>query len=196
MTIIKKLALAGSVAGLALASTPAMAAAYVAPSVNGTATVRLYDAITLDKVSDIDFGVVIRDSTYAGGTSVSMGATGATNCASVSGVSCTGSPTAGEFTIKGNSGSDMSVSLSSVDYNPVSGLMYLRNGANNLELTLAWSGMTQDLTAGGAGTNNFSLTGTGANQTLNLYGDLAIKDSAGAPNGVYSAVFSLTADYK
>ena len=116
MTIIKKLAIAGSVAGLALASTPALAAAYVAPSVNGTATVRLYDAITLDKVSDIDFGVVIRDSTYAGGTSVSMNAAGATNCASVSGVSCTGSPTAGTFTIKGDSGSDMSVSLSSADW--------------------------------------------------------------------------------
>lgn len=196
MTIIKKLAIAGSVAGLALASTPALAAAYVAPSVNGTATVRLYDAITLDKVSDIDFGVVIRDSTYAGGTSVSMNAAGATNCASVSGVSCTGSPTAGTFTIKGDSGSDMSVSLSSADFNPVSGLMYLRNGTDNLELTLAWSGMSQDLTSGGAGTNNFSLTGSGANQTISLFGDLAIKDSAGAPNGVYSSVFSLTADYK
>lgn len=196
MTMIKKLALAGSVAAIALASTPAMAAAYVAPSVNGTATVRLYDAITFDKVSDVDFGVVIRDSTYAGGTSISMGSTGATNCASVLGVSCTGSPTAGAFTIKGSSGSDMSVSLGSSDFDPATGLMYLRNGANNLELTLAWAGMTQDLDSGGLGTPNFSLTGTGSNQTINLYGDLAIKDSANAPNGVYQAIFSLTADYK
>lgn len=196
MTMIKKLALAGSVAAIALASTPAMASAYVAPSVNGTATVRLYDAITFDKVSDVDFGVVIRDSTYTGGTSVSMGSTGATNCASVLGMSCTGSPTAGQFTIKADTGSDVSVSLGSSDFDPATGLMYLRNGSNNLALTLAWSGMTQDLTSGGVGTNNFSLTGNGSNQTINLYGDLAIKDSASAPNGVYQAAFSLTADYK
>lgn len=196
MTIIKKLALAGSVAAIALASTPALAGTYVAPSVTSKATVRLYDAITLDKVTDIDFGVVIRDSAYTGGTSVAMDGTGATNCASVSGVSCTGSPTAGEFTIKGDLGSDMSVSLSSADFNPASGVMYLRNGSNNLELSLDWSGMSQDLTTLGAGTNNFSVTGSGSAQTIKLFGDLAIKDSAGAPNGVYSAVFSLTADYK
>jgi len=57
MTIIKKLAMAGSVAAFALA-TPAFAAPYTAPSATGTATVRLYDAITLDKVTDVDFGVV------------------------------------------------------------------------------------------------------------------------------------------
>lgn len=196
MTMIKKLAIAGTAAAIGFAATPAMADVYVAPSVNGTATVRLFDAITLTKASDIDFGVVIRDSAYAGGQSVSMDAAGATNCASVAGVSCTGSPTAGTFTIKGDSGSDMSVSLSSADFDPVSGLLYLRNGANNLELSLAWSGMTQDLDGIGNGTNNFSLTGTGADQTLALYGALAIKASVDAPNGVYQSTFSLTADYK
>lgn len=195
MTMIKKLALAGTVAALGVA-TPAMADVYVAPSVNGTATVRLYDAITFDKVSDIDFGVVIRNSAYAGGQSISMDSTGATDCASVVGMSCTGSPTAATFTIKGDSGSDMSVSLSSADFDPVTKLLYLRNGADNLELSLAWSGMSQDLDGAGDGTNNFSLTGTGADQTISLYGDLAIKASADAANGVYSSTFSLTADYK
>ena len=71
MTIIKKLAMAGSVAAFALA-TPAFAAPYTAPSATGTATVRLYDAITLDKVTDVDFGVVIRDAAYAGGSSITM----------------------------------------------------------------------------------------------------------------------------
>lgn len=196
MTMIKKLAIAGTAAAIGFAATPAMADVYVAPSVNGTATVRLYDAITLTKVDDIDFGVVIRDSAYAGGQSVSMDAAGATNCAAVAGVSCTGSPTAGTFTIKGDSGSDMSVSLGSADFDPVSGLLYLRNGANNLELSLAWSGMTQDLNGSGNGTNNFTLTGTGADQTIALYGALAIKASVDAPNGVYQSTFSLTADYK
>lgn len=196
MTMIKKLAIAGAAAAIGFAATPAMADVYVAPSVNGTATVRLFDAITLTKVNDIDFGVVIRDAAYAGGQSVSMDAAGVTNCAAVAGVSCTGSPTAGEFTIRGDSGTDMSVSLGSVDFDPVTGIMYLRNGANNLELSLAWAGMSQDLDGAGDGTNNFSLTGTGADQTISLYGDLAIKDSANAPNGVYSAAFDLTADYK
>lgn len=196
MTMIKKLAIAGAAAAIGFAATPAMADVYVAPSVNGTATVRLFDAITFTKVTDVDFGVVIRDAAYAGGQSVSMDAAGATNCAAVAGVSCTGSPTAGEFTIRGDSGADMSVSMASADFDPVTGIMYLRNGANNLELSLAWAGMSQDLDGAGDGTNNFSLTGTGADQTISLYGDLAIKDSANAPNGVYQAAFTLTADYK
>ena len=86
--------------------------------------------------------------------------------------------------------------MASADFDPVTGIMYLRNGANNLELSLAWAGMSQDLDGAGDGTNNFSLTGTGAGQTISLYGDLAIKDSANAPNGVYQAAFTLTADYK
>ena len=90
MTMIKKLAIAGVAAAIGFAATPAMADVYVAPSVNGTATVRLFDAITFTKVTDVDFGVVIRDAAYAGGQSVSMDAAGATNCAAVAGVSCTG----------------------------------------------------------------------------------------------------------
>ncbi|MEO6198610.1 MAG: DUF4402 domain-containing protein [Sphingomicrobium sp.] len=195
MTMIKKLALAGTVAALGVA-TPAMADVYVAPSVNGTATVRLYDAITFDKVTDLDFGVVIRDSAYAGGASISMGSTGSTDCASVVGMSCTGSPTAATFTLKGDSGSDVSVSLGSADFDPVAKVLYLRNGADNLSLSLAWSGMSQDLDGAGDGTTNFSLVGTGSDQTISLYGDLAVKASSAAANGVYSSTFSLTADYK
>lgn len=195
MTMIKKLAMAGT-AAFAFAATPALAAVYTAPSVSGTATVRLYDAITFDKVTDLDFGVVIRDAAYAGGTSVTMAADGSTDCSTVLGVSCTGSPTAAEFTLKGDSGSDISISMASADFDPVTKVMQLRNGTNSLDLTLAWTGMTQDLDGLGAGTNNFSLTGTGADQTIALHGALAIKDSTGAPNGVYTSSFSLTADYK
>lgn len=193
MTMIKKLALAGTVAA-SLAATPAVAAPYTAPSAAGTATVRLYDAITLTKTDDLDFGVVI-DSGYAGGQSITMDAAGATDCSTVSGLSCTGSPTAAGFTIKGDSGALMSVSLTSADFDPSTGKLSLRNGANSLQLALAWSGMAQDFVLGNP-TSNFSLTGTGANQTINLYGALAVKDSTGAPNGVYQSLFNLTADYQ
>ena len=56
--------------------------------------------------------------------------------------------------------------------------------------------MNQEVDTAGDGTNNFSLTGTGAEQTIKVYGDLAVKDSASAGNGVYTASYTLTADYK
>jgi hypothetical protein len=192
MTMIKTLATAASVAALALAA-PAVAAPYTPPSQTGTATVRLYDAITLDKVDDI----VIREATYAGGSSIALAADDTTDCASVAGLSCTGSPTAGEFTIRGDNGSDMSVTLGSVDFDPVTKVLTLRNGTDTLDLTLDWSGMTQDsdpLTSDGL--NTFSLTGTGSAQTIMLYGDLEVKAAADAANGVYANTFTLTADYK
>ena len=195
MTIIKKLAMAGSVAAFALA-TPAFAAPYTAPSATGTATVRLYDAITLDKVTDVDFGVVIRDAAYAGGSSIAMDATGATDCATVVGLSCTGATSAGEFTLKGDNGSAMTVSVSSADFDPVTSVLTLHNGSDSLALTLSFGGMTQNTDpVSGDGTNDFSVTGTGANQTLSVYGDLEIKASADAANGVYTSSYNLTADY-
>lgn len=195
MTMIKKLALAGSVAAVALA-TPAFAAPYTPPSADGTATVRLYDAITLTQVSDVDFGVVIRDAAYAGGSTISLDSVGATDCATVVGLTCTGATSEGEFTIKGDNGSDMSVALSSADFDPVTRVLTLHNGTDNLALTLNFSGMNQDVDTAGDGTNNFSLTGTGADQTIKVYGDLAVKDSASATNGVYQSTYTLTADYK
>lgn len=188
-----KLAAACAVVALASAATPALAAPYTAPSVEGKATVRLYDAIELLKVTDIDFGTVIRDGSYTGGSSIAMAANGSTNCASVLGMSCTGATSAGAFTIRGDSGSDMSVSMSSANYNPVTNVLKLNNAGNtaSVNLNLVFAGMNQD-----AGLNTFSVTGTGSATDITLYGSLDVPDSASAPNGVYSSVFDLTADYK
>lgn len=195
MNMIKKFAMAGSVAAVALA-TPAFAEPYVAPSQTGSATVRLYTAIDFQKVSDIDFGVVIRETGYAGGSSVSLASDSSVACTAV-GLSCTGATSAGEFTITGDNGSDMSVTLASADFDPVTKVLTLRNGTDSLDLTLAWSGMSQDSDPDtGDSVNTFSLTGTGAEQTISLYGDLEVKAAADAANGVYSNTFTLTADYK
>ena len=188
-----KLAVACTVAALATTATPALAAPYTPPSVNSEATVRLYDAIELLKVSDIDFGTVIRDASYAGGSSIAMDATGATDCASVTGMSCTGVTTAGAFTIQGDSGSDMSVTFGSANFNAATNVLTLNNAGNtaSVDLTLQFAGMVQD-----AGLNTFSVTGSGSADPLTIYGSLAVPDSTTAPNGVYSSTFSLTADYK
>ena len=188
-----KLAAACAVVALASTAAPAIAAPYTAPSVEGTATVRLYDAIELLKVTDIDFGTVIRDASYAGGSSIAMAADGSTDCASVLGMSCTGATSAGAFTIRGDSGSDMSVRLDSTDYNPVTNELTLNNAGNSASvvLNLSFAGMTQD-----AGLNTFSVSGTGSATDITLYGSLDVPDSASAPNGVYSSTFDLTADYK
>lgn len=197
MTMIKKLAMAASVAAVAVAA-PAMADPYTAPSVAGTATVRLYDAISLLKVQDIDFGTVIRDSAFASGTrTITMSSAGATDCGVVADLSCTGTVTEGHFTIKGDNGSDMSVTLASGTYDPVTGIMQLANGTDSVDLDLGVSGMTQDVdSVTGDGLNSFSVTGTGSATDIKLYGALTIGDSSAAANGVYVANFTLTADYK
>lgn len=193
MTIIKKLAMAGSVAAVALA-TPAFAATYTPPTVSGTATVRLYDAIELLKIKDIDFGTIIRDPGFGG--TVTMDAASATDCAAQTGISCTGAKSAGHFTIKGDSGADMSVSLTSATYDPVTNVLQLVNGTNAVDLALNVGGMTQDVDPTLGPQNTFSVTGTGAATDITLAGALTFGDSTVAPNGVYQATFNLTADYK
>lgn len=208
MTKFKKIALAG-VTALAFASTPVFAAPYTAPSASGKATVRLYNAIEFEKVTDIDFGTVIRDASLTGSVNVAMANDGTTDCASVAGISCTGSTSAGLFTIKGDNGSDMSVSISSADWDAPNTRLFLRQGADQLVLSLAVDGMVQDTTdvydntdpanpvlLSSTPNSNFSLTGTGATENIVFYGSLNIPDSATVPNGVYEATFTLTADYK
>ncbi len=196
MTMIKKLAFAG-VAALAFAAAPAAAAGYTAPTANGKATVRLYNQITLSKVTDIDYGVVIRNAAGWGSEVISMDNAGALNCGTAVNMSCTGSPSVGEFTIQGDLDSEMSVEISGADYNEAVNELTLHNGADSLIMAFQVSGMTQDLDATtSAPLTTWSLTGTGADQTLLFYGDLTVQDLATAANGVYEANYTLTADYK
>ena len=192
MTIIKKLALAGSAAAIGLA-VPAHADPYTPPSANGTATVRLYSAIDLQKVTDIDFGTIIRSAGASG--SVSMDSAGVVDCAAVVGVSCTGATSEGHFTINGDSGSAMSVSMSGATYDPATNEMVLINGTDSVSLALEYAGMTQDVVLG-VTQGTFAVSGTGSATDIKLYGTLTFGDSTAAPNGVYTAAFNLTADYE
>lgn len=192
MNIIKKLALAGSAAAIGLAA-PAQAAPYTPPSANGTATVRLYSAIDLQKVTDIDFGTIIRSAGASG--SVSMDSSGVVDCAAIVGVSCTGSPSEGHFTINGDSGSAMSVTMSGATFDPATNVMTLANGTDSVTLALEYAGMTQDVVLG-VTQGTFAVTGAGSATDIKLYGTLSFGDSTAAPNGVYTASFNLTADYE
>jgi hypothetical protein len=191
MLNFKTLAAACSVAALALTAAPAAAAPYDAPEAAATATVRLYSAIEIEQVEDLDFGTVIRDSGYTGGSNVAMVAAGTVDCAAVAGLTCTGATSAAAFTIKGDDGSDMSVTFSAVGYNAVTNVMPLLFGTYSVPLTLQFAGMVQD-----PGLATFSVDGTGAETDIGVYGSLGIPDSVTAPNGVYSSTFTLTADYK
>ncbi|MEO6432754.1 MAG: DUF4402 domain-containing protein [Sphingomicrobium sp.] len=191
MTIIKKLALACSVAAIGFAA-PAQADPYTAPSANGTATVRLFSAIDLQKVQDIDFGTIIRSSGASG--SVFMSSVGAIDCTAVVGVTCTGAPTEGHFTINGDSGSAMSVTVSGATFDATDNTLLLSNGTETVSLALEYAGMTQDVLLG-VNQSTFGVTGAGSDTDIKLFGTLTFGDSTVAPNGVYTASFNLTADY-
>lgn len=191
MTIIKKLALAGSVAAIAIAA-PAQAAPYTPPSANGKATVRLYSAITLTNVSDIDLGTVIRQPLSGG--QVDISSTGVITCNSA-GVSCTGAASEGHFKIMGDANSNMSVTISGGDFDAASNILTLKNGTDAVQLALQYAGMTQDVVSS-VPQSTFSLTGTGAETDIKLYGSLTFSGPEVDPNGLYEGFFTLTADYK
>lgn len=191
MTIIKKLALAGSVAAVAIAA-PVQAAPYLPPTANGKATVRLYSAITLTNQSNIDFGTVIRDPLSAG--QVDISSTGVITCNST-GVTCTGAASEGYFTIKGDASSNMSVTISGADYDAANNRLTLKKGTDAVELALQYAGMTQDM-VGTTPQASFSLTGTGAATDIKLFGSLTFAAPEVDPNGLYEGFFTLTADYK
>lgn len=200
MTMIKKLALAG-VAALAFAATPAAAAGpYTPPTANGKAKVRLYNQITLSKVTDVDFGVVIRGAGAWGAETVSMDDTGTVTCVGAD-LSCTGSPSVGEFTIKGDNNSDMSVKITGADFDAANNELTLRNGTDTLVMSVQYgSTLTQDVDLtdplNPVTLETFQVTGTGSDQTILLYGDLAVKNTSSAANGYYEANYTLEADYK
>lgn len=154
----------------AIAACCAMASQAHAASATGTATVRILQAITVTKTSDLNFGKVVAASQAA---TVSIGESGARTCGT--GLTCYGATTAGAFGVTGSAGETVSVSID----NPS---IQLTNGGGAPGMTVALTTSTPSLVLSGGG-GSFKIAGTltvGANQ----------------PGGVYSGYYSVSVNYQ
>lgn len=168
----KFLATAGAVAALALTSTPALAAS---PSAQASATAKIYHPLTITKDQNLDFGVVVISGSSFPAEAVVLSTAGAVTCGGGVNLTCSGSPTAAKFTLKGNNNANVTVS---------SPAFSLTSGANTLNVAPSSTSQTVNLGAGGDTTGVPVLLGG----TINV--------GSATPEGVYTGTWTVTADYQ
>jgi hypothetical protein len=162
----------GAVALLALTSTPAAA---VSPSAQANATAKIYKALTISKTQDLNFGTILLVGTSFVNETVTVGTTGAVTCGSGSGnLTCGGTPTAAKFHLVGSN--NAAVTVNSPAFN--------LTGPGTLAVTPSLT------------TQNLSLGATGNTAGIDVPLGASITLSPSTPEGVYTAIWTVTADYQ
>lgn len=170
----KFLATAGAAALLALTSATAQAA--TSPSAQANATAKIYHPLTITKKSDLDFGViVITNTAFTTGETVTVGTGGTiTACGVAADLTCTGTPKAAAFTLKGNNNANVVVSSPAF------------NLTGPATLAVTPSSTSQVVNLGTTGDTTGVDVPLGA--SISLLGN--------TPEGVYSGTWTVTADYQ
>ena len=163
-----------AVAATLVAATPAVAAT-ATRSATAEARGVVLQPLTLTKVTDLDFGTVA-GSNIAG--NVTVDADSGVRTAGGGVIAAPSTFSRGRFDGLGQAGQTVGLTLT-----PPTGNV-LVSGSN----TVAVNSMSLD--AGGA----TRVIGSGGNFTVYIGGDFGI--AANQPNGTYSALFTLTADYQ
>jgi Mat/Ecp fimbriae major subunit len=166
--IVKFAVAASMVSAFALGSTAAQAA-----SADATATAKILAPVSVTKNTDLDFGTI---AVGASGGSAVISVTGARTCSG--GLLCsTGTPSAAGFTIAGETGETVGISVADIAGDP--DVVHLSNGSAtmNATLTLSSSGYVLD------GTDTFSVGGV-----------LGVAASQAA--GTYNGTFRATVNYQ
>lgn len=151
----KALAAGGALLTILVAgSEPAYAA-----SATGGATVKILQAITVTKSSDLDFGKIVPS---ASASTVAIAEDSTRTCGA--GLSCYGTTAAGAFDITGSAGESVTVAIDNPN-------ITLSDGGSN-SMAVALNTTTTGLTLSGAGAGSFKVAGTlnvGANQAAGVY---------------------------
>lgn len=159
-----KAALVGTVAAAAFASTGAQAATATAQ-----AKAEILQQITVTKNADLDYAVIVTGATAS---TVQVSTAGVRTCGS--GLTCTGTAAAADFTVAGTTGKVATISV------PAS--VSLTSGANSMSSTLVGSASTLTISA------------TAANNKFQVGGTLSV--GANQADGVYSGNFTVTVNYQ
>jgi hypothetical protein len=167
----KVLANACAVAALALISAPAQA---VSPTQQATASAKIYKPLTISFVQNLDFGTIVLAGSGAwAGEVVSMSQAGAVTCGGGSNLTCSGSPQAAKYHLVGSNNAVVTISSPGFNLTGPSTLAFTPNAPATVNLGA--SGLTTGV--------DFAIGGS-------------ITLASTTPDGVYSGVFNVTADYQ
>jgi hypothetical protein len=172
---MKKLLIsAGAIAALALTSAPA-AATPVSASANAKA--KIYRPLTITKNTDLDFATIVLSGTAPYTDTVTVSQAGGITCGAD--VTCSGTTSAANFTLKGTSNSTAAISLAASSIT----LTGTNNSANTLTLNL---NAPATVALGAAGPTTGASFGVG--------GSISVKDTT--PDDLYTGSLTVNADYQ
>jgi Mat/Ecp fimbriae major subunit len=165
----------GAASALALITLASSPAAAVSPATQATANAKIYKPLTISKVQNLDFGVIVLTGASFAGEVVSISQAGAVTCGSSPGVllTCSGAPQAAKYHLVGTN--NATVTVSSPGFN--------LTGPG----TLAFS-------PNAPATVNLGATGSTAGVDFSIGGSITLASTT--PDGVYSGTFAVTADYQ
>ena len=169
---MKKIFATAALAALTLTSSPAAAAS---PQAQANATAKIYKPLQIRKDQDLDFGTIVLVGTSFTGETVTVPITGPVQCGSGGGnLTCGGAPTPAKFHLTGSNNAMVTVTSP----------QFSLGGPATLNVTP--SSLTQNVSLGAAG-----LT-TGIDVFLG--GSISLASTT--PEGVYTGIWTVTADYQ
>ena len=148
-------------------------AAAVSPATQATANAKIYKPLTISKVQNLDFGVIVLGSGTWSGEVVSISQAGALTCGGGTNLTCSGSPQVAKYHLVGTN--NATVTVSSPGFN--------LTGPGTLAFT-----------PNAPATVNLGATGSTTGVDFSIGGSITLASTT--PDGVYSGTFAVTADYQ
>lgn len=161
-----------TLASLLLAASPAAA---VSPATQATATAKIYRALTISSVQNLDFGVIVLTGANFSGEVVSIGQTGTLSCGSSPGVllTCSGTSQAAQYKLVGTNNALVSISAPGFNLTGPGTLAFTPNAPTTV---------------------NLGANGTTTGLTFSVGGSVTLASTT--PDGVYTGTFRVTANYQ
>ena len=166
----KTIAIASALLATALVASPAAA---VSPASQATANAKIYKPLTISKVQNLDFGVIVLGAGAWAGEVVSISQAGALTCGGGTNLTCSGSPQVAKYHLVGTNNAVVTVSCPGFNLTGPGTLAFTPNAPATVNLGA--SGVTTGV--------DFSIGGS-------------ITLASTTPDGVYSGTFAVTADYQ
>lgn len=166
---LRMTAVAATAAALALTSAPAFAAS---PNQNATATARILRPLVLEWRQDFDLGTIVLSGAAPFSATVGIDQAGALTCPAS--VTCSGTTSTARYNVAGTNNQWVDITAPDVT---------LTNGTGDTLLLTVDAPASIQLSNAGAPGNDFDIGGS-----------IDLTDTT--PDGVYSGVFNVTADYQ
>ena len=163
--------LAAAAAAVALTSAPAVAAP-VGPDQNATARARILRPLTLTWVQNLDMGDILLSGAGPFSATVSLAQNGTLTCPAS--VTCSGTTSTARYNVAGTNNQVVLISAPNV--------VLTNSTGDNLTLTVSAPASVTLTNSGAPGTD------------FDIGGSITVTDTT--PDGVYTGLFNVTADYQ